>query len=63
LNGIPIEHNAIINDFFGKHFEDENYSVIYGIYEGLIKFKGVSKEVLYDVTEEEINKIKSFWRG
>lgn len=48
MNGLSIYHPAILNDFFGDEPSDEEYRIIYGLYEGLIKFKGISEEVLYD---------------
>lgn len=48
LNGLSIDHPAIIDDFFGENVSDEKYRIIYGLYEGLIKSKDVSKELLYD---------------
>ena len=44
LNGALI-HPAVIADYFGIPNED-NYSTIYGIYEGLIKHKSVPKVLL-----------------
>lgn len=41
-----IIHPAVIVDYFGIHNSDDNYSTIFGIYEGLIKYKGVSKVLL-----------------
>jgi len=46
LTGVTI-HPAVIADYFGFDNDNEdNYSIIYGIYEGLIKYKGISKLLL-----------------
>ena len=47
LNGMPITELSI-TDLFGKNFIEENYGLMYGVYEGLIKHKRVSKKMLYD---------------
>jgi hypothetical protein len=41
-------HSAVIHDYFGIHnaIDDNKYSIIYGIYAGLIKYKGISKDLL-----------------
>jgi hypothetical protein len=48
LNGMPITEYSIKTDLFGKNFIEENYGLMYGVYEGLIKHKGVTKKMLYD---------------
>lgn len=48
LDGTSIDHPAVIVDYFGGNFNDEIFGIIYGLYEGLIKFKGVTKKLLYD---------------
>lgn len=47
LNGDSI-NTPVIADYFGIHnaIDDNKYSIIYGIYEGLIKYKGISKDLL-----------------
>jgi hypothetical protein len=47
LNGDAI-NTPVITDYFGIHnaIDDNKYSIIYGIYEGLIKYKGISKDLL-----------------
>ena len=39
-------HPAAITDYFGDQNEDIHFNTIYGIYGGLIKYKGVSKLLL-----------------
>jgi hypothetical protein len=41
-------HPAIEFDFFGISYDNKNFEIMYGIYSGLIKFKGVSRELLYN---------------
>lgn len=48
LNGTRIDHPAVIVDFFGKNVGDDHFNIIYGLYEDLVKNKGVTKEILYE---------------
>lgn len=39
--------NCVFSDYFGDNYEEEKQIIILGIYQGLVKYKGVNESLLH----------------
>lgn len=67
-NGEEVLPLPQIIDYFGKTFKNTDYSMLYGLYQGLINYKGISNDLLYNCfitnrLDELIHKKYSFHKS